>query len=34
MLAVLDDSENFIGVVVEAEIVKLGEILEETGGPQ
>lgn len=34
MLAVLDDNENFIGVVVEAEIVKLGEILEETGGPQ
>lgn len=34
MLAVLDESDNFIGVVVEAEIVKLGEILEETGGPQ
>ncbi len=34
MLAVVDDSDNFIGVVVEAEIVKLGEILEETGGPQ
>ena len=34
MLAVVDDSDYFIGVVVEAEIVKLGEILEETGGPQ
>lgn len=34
ILAVLDDNDAFIGVVVEAEIVKLGEILEETGGPQ
>ncbi len=34
MLAVVDDGDSFIGVVVEAEIVKLGEILEETGGPQ
>lgn len=33
ILAVLDDSENFIGIVAEAEIVKLGEILDETGGP-
>ena len=34
ILAVLDDSEAFIGIVAEAEIVKLGEILEETGGLQ
>ena len=34
ILAVLDDSENFIGVVAEGEIVKLGEILNATGGPQ
>lgn len=34
LLAVLDDSDSFIGVVAEAEIVKLGEILDETGGPQ
>ncbi len=34
IIAVLDDRNAFIGVVVEAEIVKLGEILEETGGPQ
>ena len=32
MLAVTDDDGTFIGVVVESEIVKLGEILEETGG--
>ena len=34
ILAVVDDNESFIGVVAEAEIVKLGEILDETGGPQ
>ncbi len=33
ILGVLDDTDSFIGVVVEAEIIKLGEILEETGGP-
>lgn len=32
MLAVVDDDATFIGVVLESEIVKLGEILEETGG--
>jgi CIC family chloride channel protein len=34
LLAVLDDSDSFVGVVAEAEIVRLGEILDETGGPQ
>lgn len=32
MLAVTDNDDTFIGVVVESEIVKLGEILDETGG--
>ncbi len=32
MLAVTDDDGTFIGVVVESEIVKLGQILDETGG--
>ncbi len=32
MLAVTDENDTFIGVVVESEIVKLGEILDETGG--
>jgi CIC family chloride channel protein len=33
LLAVVDDNDSFVGVVAEAEIVKLGEILDETGGP-
>lgn len=32
MLAVTDESGNFVGVVYESEIVKLGEILDETEG--
>jgi hypothetical protein len=32
VLAVVDESGMFIGVVDESEIVKLGEILDETGG--
>ncbi len=32
ILAVTDNDDTFIGVVVESEIVKLGEILDETGG--
>ncbi len=32
VLAVTDDDGNFIGVVTEAEILKLDEILDETGG--
>ncbi len=34
VIAVVDDRGNFIGVVDEAEIVKLGQILEDTGGPE
>ncbi len=32
VMAVTDGDRNFIGVVLEAEIVKLGEIIDETGG--
>ncbi len=32
MLAVTDNAGNFVGVVYESEIVKLGEILDETEG--
>ena len=32
VLAVTDDDGNFIGVVTEDEILKLDEILDETGG--
>lgn len=33
VIAVTDESENFIGVIDEAEVVKLGQILEDTGSP-
>ena len=32
VMAVTDGERNFIGVVLESEIVKLGEIIDETGG--
>lgn len=34
ILAVVDDNGSFVGIVAESEIVKLGEILSETGGPE
>ncbi len=34
VIAVADGQRNFIGVVLESEIVKLGEIIEKTGGAQ